>query len=521
MARLINLPIPAALYADAHARADSERAEQLFAWADAVLKQVGLTKAVAAARTIEELRRVIFNTDSAEIILAIRDALHPASGQRQAHFRGLREGSLKLILKNRFSQLKKNREAVLGRRKQPDWTDKLKLDRDGRIVGNLANLVLILCESPSWKGGLAYDEFNARVVAQKPLPVEEDIPSGAWTDHHDSLTRVWFLRNDIKAAAGDVGRAVQAAARFNPLHPVRDYFDALVWDGVPRLDTWLQTYLHVVDSAYVRAIGPRYLISAVARIYRPGCQADFVLTLEGPQGKLKSETLRTLAIRDEWFTDRLSSLATKDAAIDVVGVLIVELAEMDVLLKSKASTVKSFLSRRRDRFRPPYGRHIVSLPRQCVFAATINPPAGGYLTDPTGARRFWPVACEGMLDRDGLEAVRDQLWAEAVRLFKSGAPWWLETDALEALATAEQDKRFVVDAWEAPIRVQKKLRHGAHPVLQWCAANAVVTRDPAGGRKFDKAKSSGRIDALVALAMALSLALLRSAKPIDIEALIG
>ena len=41
--------------------------------------------------------------------------------------------------------------------------------------------------------------------------------------------------------------------------------------------------------------------------------------------------------------------------------------------------------------------------------------------------------------------------------------------------------------------IQRKLRHRAHAVLQWCAANAVVTRDPAGGRKFDKAKSSGRI----------------------------
>ena len=69
--------------------------------------------------------------------------------------------------------------------------------------------------------------------------------------------------------------------------------------------------------------------------------------------------------------------------------------------------------------------------------------------------------------------------------------------------------------------IQKKLRHGAHPVLAWCAANAVVTRDPAGGRKFDKAKSSGHIDALVALAMALSSALLKATKPIDIEALIG
>ena len=67
--------------------------------------------------------------------------------------------------------------------------------------------------------------------------------------------------------------------------------------------------------------------------------------------------------------------------------------------------------------------------------------------------------------------------------------------------------------------IQRKLRYGAHPVLQWCAANAVITRDLAGGRKFDKAKSTGRIDALVALAMALSLPLLKAAKPIDIEAL--
>jgi phage terminase large subunit-like protein len=64
--------------------------------------------------------------------------------------------------------------------------------------------------------------------------------------------------------------------------------------------------------------------------------------------------------------------------------------------------------------------------------------------------------------------------------------------------------------------IQRKLRHRAHPVLQWCAANAVVTRDPAGGRKFDKAKSTGRTDALVALAMAVSLALIKATKPIDI-----
>lgn len=54
-----------------------------------------------------------------------------------------------------------------------------------------------------------------------------------------------------------------------------------------------------------------------------------------------------------------------------------------------------------------------------------------------------------------------------------------------------------------------------------CAVNAVVTRDPAGGRKLDKAKSSGRIDGLVALAMAFSLAMIRNEAPIDVESLIG
>ena len=80
-----------------------------------------------------------------------------------------------------------------------------------------------------------------------------------------------------------------------------------------------------------------------------------------------------------------------------------------------------------------------------------QPAAGGYLKDPTGARRIWPVACHGAIDREALERDRDQLWAEAVTRFKAGAKWWLETPELEALATAEQALRFREDAWKGPI----------------------------------------------------------------------
>ncbi|HEY8442831.1 MAG TPA: virulence-associated E family protein [Xanthobacteraceae bacterium] len=459
MAKIVNLPMPVLqTQTEAeHARADTERNRRLFAWALSVLKQLGIDSAVAAAKSVEELHRVQFDPNAAEIILAIRDALHPASGRSEKHFRGLKEAGLKQILKNRFAELKKERVAALrrqgGREKHADWTDQLILTKDGRIVANLANLVLMLREAPKWKGVLGYNEFTAMVVIRKLPPWGMETTDTAWTDQHETQARVWFQRHaGVSPSAGDVGRAVQAAARHSSFHPVRDYFNSLVWDGKSRLAEWLQTYFHAEDSKYVRAIGPRYLISGAARIYDSGAQVDHVLIFEGPQGKLKSTALRKLAVNDAWFTDKLSNISGKDAMLETAGVLIVELAEMDALTKASTSAMKAFLTRRYDRFRPPWGKHTIRVPRQCIFAGTINPPAvGGYLKDPTGARRFWPAACRGMIDCDGLERDRDHLWAEAVHLYKAGMPWWL-TPELEVLANAEQAARFMLDAWDAPIR---------------------------------------------------------------------
>jgi predicted P-loop ATPase len=319
MVKIVRLPVP--LDADEHARANAERTRRLFEWAATVLGDLGLAKAVAQARSTEELRGITLNAEDAEVSLAIRDALHPATGDRQEHFRGLREGALKQILKNRLADLKRDREKVLRRHfgaKQRDWTDDLILN-DGKIIPNLANLILILRKAPKWAGVLAYDEFNARVVIRRHPPWGQEDADAPWTDHHESLARVWFQTQKINASAGDVGRAVQAAARHNLFHPVREYFESLIWDGVPRLDTWLIDHFHAQDSPYIRAIGPRYLISSVARIYRPGCKVDHLIIFEGPQGKQKSEALRTLAIRDEWFTDRLSHLASKDAGLEIAG----------------------------------------------------------------------------------------------------------------------------------------------------------------------------------------------------------
>ena len=322
------------------------------------------------------------------------------------------------------------------------WRLGLTLNNRGVPLGDLRNLLYALRHAREWQGVLAYDAFAARVITQKLLPWG-DRTGERWSDDDDTRACAWFQDVGIPATVGVVGRAIQTIARENPVHPVRDYLNALNWDGTPRLDSWLTRYLGVEDSPYVRAVGSRFLLSAVARVFKPGCQADNMLILEGPQGILKSSVLR--AIAEPWFADRISQLGSKDAAMEVAGVWLVEMSELDALTKASNSAIKSFVSRRSDRFRPPYGKHVVDHPRQCVFAGTIN-PVDGYLKDPTGARRFWPVVC-GDIDLETLTRDRDQLWAEALVRFQAGIPWWLNTPELEALAKPEQEARYEVDAW--------------------------------------------------------------------------
>jgi putative DNA primase/helicase len=340
------------------------------------------------------------------------------------------------------------------------WRKGLQVNKSNTPLKSISNTVFYLQRHPELKGCIQYSTFDHETFITGKLPFCDDSRIGtSWQDADDIALSVWLARHSCPNNKNDIPQAVDLVAKENPYHPVADYLASLKWDGKERLDAWMTTYLGVESSEYSMAVGSRWMTAAVKRIFEPGCKCDYMLILEGVQGKSKSMALAALA--GKWYVEDLAHVGSKDSKQQLQGAWIIEIAEIDKLGKQEAGDVKTFLTQRHDRFRPAYGRRLTKVPRQCVFAGTVNPDV--YLKDETGGRRFWPVKCLQIELKDLAEA-RDQLWAEAVMLYKSGAPIYLETEALEYLATIEQAKRFAVDAWH-------------FDVSKYCACKNIVFMD--------------------------------------------
>jgi predicted P-loop ATPase len=347
----------------------------------------------------------------------------------------------------------------------PDWIDGSLTDDRGRVLPVLANVLQALRSAPELIDAFSYDQMARMAIVNSELPAAAGAGRrGIWTlprpltDVDVSQLQEWLQHCGLPKIGRDTcHQAVHLRANERGYHPTRDYLGALTWDGTSRVDRWLTSYLGVEPSKYVAGIGRMFLVAMVARIFKPGCKADYVMVLEGPQGARKSTACRILG--GEWFSDSLPEFHDKDAAQHLRGKWLIEIAELSAMRRSDGEVLKAFVSREVERFRPPYGREEVIEPRQCVFIGTTNKSV--YLKDETGGRRFWPVRV-GAVDTDALAHDRDQLFAEAVNLYRSGARWWPDDDFERDHIKSEQEARFDADPWEESIR-------------EWLAGQTIVT----------------------------------------------
>lgn len=316
----------------------------------------------------------------------------------------------------------------------PDtWKARLKFTEKGALAQTIENVVMILQNDPKLAGSIALNEMDHNIVARQDLPWKQVKGSAQWIDADDAALRYYLERVYGISSKDRIFDAVNVVATENRFHPVKDYLNGCTWDGVPRVETLLIDYLGADDTEYTRTVTRKTLAAAVARIFKPGCKFDHCLTLRGCQGLGKSSFIGLLG--GPWFSDSFSTLQGKEAYEQILGVWIMEIGELAGLRKAEVETIKLYLSKRSDRFRPAYGRRTQDFPRQCIFIASTNETT--FLRDTTGNRRFWVVDTPNDPPRDFWEDLTPEvvrsIWAEAVEIYRKGEPLYL-TKKMEAVA---------------------------------------------------------------------------------------
>ncbi len=304
------------------------------------------------------------------------------------------------------------------------------------VLPSLENAFEILSFDRRWRGRIRFNELSDTYMLDKR----------AIEDHDVTGINLWIAKAyGCSYKTNIVFEAVMRVARLNQFNPLQEYLNGLEWDGVPRIDTWLIDYVACEDDRLSRVYGRKFMIQAVARALRPGCQADAVLILGEPKGGFgKSALIRTMS--NGWTSEAQIRMGHSDAAVALQGVWLYELSELASLKKADLESIKSFTTTALDQFRPPYGRVKVTRPRSCVFIGTTNETEFLQAVD----RRWWPRKVQGKVGLAALAEVRHQLWAEAVHWFKSGEAWHLTAEETE-LQRVDTESHVMNDPWETHI----------------------------------------------------------------------
>lgn len=318
-------------------------------------------------------------------------------------------------------------------------------DKNGLVVKDSKENIQRAIELLDFK--LSYNEFSDKLLITHPnqqvTPLEDRQLNYLWLRIEEEF--------QFRSSYDFFDKVIRFLCWENSFHPVKQYLDSLTWDGVSRIDTWLETYAGasaetIEDNDYLHAVSSLVLIAAVRRIRTPGCKFDEMLVLESPQGKEKSTAIRALCPYPEWFSDEMDLNWSSQRLIEgTLGKWLIEVSDLSGKRKADIDVLKAMMSRQVDGpARMAYARLPIERPRHFLYIGTTN--NSKYLNDQTGNRRFWPVK----INKFSVAAIirdRDQLWAEASVREAAGASIRLP-EKLWKVAGEHQEERREVDAWE-------------------------------------------------------------------------
>ncbi len=327
-----------------------------------------------------------------------------------------------------------------------DWQTGLSLDEKGNWASHDQNIDHVLNTHPDVRGKIQRD-VRSIVGYSYADAMPWGTPAGE-VENQAADERSFFswIVQTLTCGKNTGAASLPAVRAGNRLYaafaaaPTVDPFEAwlndLQWDGTPRLDSWLRQHCEAEDNEYTRSVGRMWLVGACARTFVPGCQMDTALVFVNPrQGVGKSTAILSLLPNANSWGGTLK-LDEKELPLKMHRYVIGIVEEVDKLSGKKvASEMKEFVTERVRHARLPYARTESPLPRRAVILGTSNHE--DFLHDETGARRWWAVNV-GIINREALAAVRDQLWAEAVAAYRAGESWWFTLDQQDTVAAPQQ-----------------------------------------------------------------------------------
>ena len=258
--------------------------------------------------------------------------------------------------------------------------------------------------------------------------------------------------------------AVALLAGQSPFDPVADNLNSNTAAPLP-MEQWqrLDQHLLGINDPIAATFLPRYLISAVARVFQPGCYVRQTPVLIGKQERGKSELGRILFGAEHWV-EGIGELG-KDDLMKAHTAWGVELAELDgVTRRADQERLKAFLTEKTDTYRKPYERAPEAHHRRFVFWGSSN---GAPLRDTTGSTRFVCIPIpDRLLPLDWARQNRSALWSRAVEQYRAGIDW-MHTDEPVRAAIAERNSNFQeIDPWADDVAayLEKQQRKGELPV---------------------------------------------------------